>query len=104
MAIFALFRKFAAKTQHDYVQRVKYFAAFLGARELHTLSDPRRSVTDIMTEPQSGAKLTFLYRRNSNIYGLRDQTKQVIRRRCQEAESRVNFVGDFTRDDRAIFA
>jgi hypothetical protein len=30
MAIFALFRKFAAKTQHDYVQRVKNFAAFLG--------------------------------------------------------------------------
>jgi len=25
-------RNFAAKTQHDYVQRVKSFAAFLGAR------------------------------------------------------------------------
>jgi hypothetical protein len=40
----------------------------------------------------------------SNSYGLRDPTKLVIKGRCQEAESRVSFVGDFTDDDRAIFA
>ncbi|MGL3106033.1 tyrosine-type recombinase/integrase [Bradyrhizobium sp. BR 1432] len=36
-------RKFAAKTQHDYVQRVKHFAAFLGqSPDLATFEDVRR--------------------------------------------------------------
>jgi site-specific recombinase XerD len=36
-------RKFAAKTQHDYIQRVKHFAAFLGrSPDLATFEDVRR--------------------------------------------------------------
>ena len=63
-------RKFAAKTQHDYVQRVKNFAAFLG-RSLDTASfeDVRRyqlhlaaSGAGVPTLNQSVATLRFFFR------------------------------------------
>src|SRR5207244_107572 len=63
-------RKFAAKTQHDYVQRVKNFAAFLG-RSPHTASfeDVRRyqlhlatSGAGVPTLNQSVSTLRFFFR------------------------------------------
>jgi len=40
-------RKFAPKTQHDYVQRVKDFAAFLGRSPPTTAASQRRSRTHV---------------------------------------------------------
>ena len=43
-------RKFAAKTQHDYVQRVKNFAAFLGrSPDTASFEDVRRYQLDLAT-------------------------------------------------------
>jgi integrase/recombinase XerD len=63
-------RKFAPKTQHDYVQRVKNFAAFLGrSPDTASFEDVRRYQLDLATRGagvptlnQSVATLRFLFR------------------------------------------
>ncbi len=63
-------RKFAPKTQHDYVQRVKNFAAFLGrSPDTASFEDVRRYHLDLATRGagvptlnQSVATLRFLFR------------------------------------------
>src|ERR1700704_6196475 len=63
-------RKFAAKTQHDYVQRVKSFAAFLGrSPDTASFEDVRRyqlhlaaSGAGVPTLNQSTATLRFFFR------------------------------------------
>ena len=63
-------RKFAAKTQHDYVQRVKNFAAFLGrSPDTASFEDVRRYQLDLATRGagvqtlnQSVATLRFFFR------------------------------------------
>jgi integrase/recombinase XerD len=63
-------RKFAAKTQHDYVQRVKNFAAFLGrSPDTASFEDVRRyqlhlaaSGAGVPTLNQSTATLRFFFR------------------------------------------
>src|SRR3954465_10471853 len=63
-------RKFAPKTQHDYVQRVKNFAAFLGrSPDLASLEDVRRyqlhlaeSGVGVPTLNQTVATLRFFFR------------------------------------------
>ena len=63
-------RKFAAKTQHDYVQRVKNFAAFLGrSPDTASFEDVRRyqlhlatSGVGVPTLNQSVATLRFFFR------------------------------------------
>src|SRR5215207_6826010 len=63
-------RKFAPKTQHDYVQRVKNFAAFLGrSPDTASFEDVRRYQLDLATRGagvptlnQSVATLRFFFR------------------------------------------
>jgi len=63
-------RKFAAKTQHDYVQRVKNFAAFLGrSPDTASFEDVRRYQLDLATRGagvatlnQSVVTLRFFFR------------------------------------------
>jgi integrase/recombinase XerD len=63
-------RKFAPKTQHDYVQRVKHFAAFLGrSPDTANFEDVRRyqlhlaaSSAGVSTLNQSVSTLRFLFR------------------------------------------
>src|SRR5271169_4855603 len=63
-------RKFAAKTQHDYVQRIKSFAAFLGrSPDTASFEDVRRyqlhlatSGAGVPTLNQSVATLRFFFR------------------------------------------
>ena len=63
-------RKFAPKTQHDYVQRVKNFAAFLGrSPDTASFEDVRRyqlhlaaSGAGVPTLNQSTATLRFFFR------------------------------------------
>jgi site-specific recombinase XerD len=63
-------RKFAPKTQHDYVQRVKNFAAFLGrSPETASFEDVRRyqlhlaaSGVGVPTRNQNVATLRFFFR------------------------------------------
>ena len=63
-------RKFAPKTQHDYVQRVKNFAAFLGrSPDTASFEDVRRYQLDLATRGagvptlnQSAAILRFFFR------------------------------------------
>jgi len=63
-------RKFAPKTQHDYVQRVKNFAAFLGrSPDTASFEDVRRYQFDLATRGagvptlnQSVATLRFFFR------------------------------------------
>src|SRR3974390_2699403 len=63
-------RKFAPKTQHDYVQRVKNFAAFLGrSPERATFEDVRRyqlhltaSGSGVATLNQAVSTLRFFFR------------------------------------------
>src|SRR5437660_9325100 len=63
-------RKFAPKTQHDYVQRVKNFAAFLGrSPDTASFEDVRRyqlhlatSSVGVPTLNQSVATLRFFFR------------------------------------------
>jgi integrase/recombinase XerD len=63
-------RKFAAKTQHDYVQRVKNFATFLGrSPDTASFEDVRRyqlhlaaSGVGVATRNQSVATLRFFFR------------------------------------------
>src|SRR6201981_1752332 len=63
-------RKFAAKTQHDYVQRVKNFAAFLGrSPDTASFEDVRRyqlhlaaSGVGVPTINQTGSTLRFFFK------------------------------------------
>src|SRR5258705_8000701 len=63
-------RKFAPKTQHDYVQRVKHFAAFLGrSPDTASFEDVRRyqlhltaSGSGVPTLHQSVSKLRFFFK------------------------------------------
>src|SRR5215207_2537094 len=67
-------RKFAPKTQHDYVQRVKNFAAFLGrSPDTASFEDVRRYQLDLATRGagvptlnQSVATLRFFFRVTSS--------------------------------------
>src|SRR5881397_2545123 len=63
-------RRFAAKTQHDYLQRVKHFAAFLGrSPDTATFEDVRRyqlhlaaSGVGVPTLNQTVSTLRFFFR------------------------------------------
>src|SRR5262245_28684831 len=63
-------RKFAPKTQHDYVQRIKNFAAFLGrSPDMATFEDVRRYQLHLIakgvgvpTLNQTAATLRFFFR------------------------------------------
>src|SRR5437588_10404298 len=65
-----MIRKFASKTQHDYVQRVKHFTAFLGrSPDTASFEDVRRyqlhlaaSGAGVPTLNQSTATLRFFFR------------------------------------------
>ena len=75
-------RKFAAKTQHDYIQRVKHFAAFLGrSLDLATFEDVRRyqlhlatGRADVPTVNQAVSRLRFFFRvtlkRHAQLYAI----------------------------------
>src|SRR6187401_2024021 len=75
-------RKFAPKTQHDYLQRVKNFAVFLGRSPgTASLEDVRRyqlhlaaSGASVPTLNQSIATLRFFFRTRLNRHGILEHT------------------------------
>ena len=82
-------RKFAPKTQHDYLQRVKSFAAFLGrSPDTASFEDVRRyqlhlatSGVGVPTLNQSVATLRFFFRvtlKRHDILGAADQPDRRI--------------------------
>ena len=76
-------RKFAPKTQHDYVQRVKNFAAFLGrSPDTASFEDVRRYQLDLATRGvgvptlnQSVATLRFFFRVTRFSRAARDRSR-----------------------------
>src|SRR4030095_16403578 len=75
-------RKFAPRTQHDYVQRVKNFAAYLGrSPDTASFEDVRRYQLDLATRGagvaplnQSVATLRFFFRVTLKRHDILDHT------------------------------
>src|SRR6202171_3906574 len=84
-------RKFAPKTQHDYVQRVKNFAAFLGrSPDTASFEDVRRYQLHLVA---SGVGVATL---NQTVSTLRFFFRVTLRRHDIVEHSRLKFFGDHT--------
>jgi len=86
-------RKFAPKTQHDYVQRVKNFAAFLGrSPDTASFEDVRRYQLDLATRGvgvptlnQSVATLRFFFRVTLKRHTIATSQYRNARRPCRSS-------------------